>query len=513
VKWVVFEKMALLLPAVGPLRGQLAPSPSVVPYFTWTELNAGSGYSQSSKAEFRVFLREKYPSIDHLNRAWGCDYGSFDAIEPPPSHQQAVRKVASGLTYEFESFRRASFARLWKGVKGSLRQGNPEARLWLEGWGRFDYLPRHGMDQLALFDVADMAGVHTGSLGQPVQYAWQSALSRYSKTPIADGEINIYGSSFNGAASQDELRAAAEGHLFAQHAYGVRAFTFWNTQLSLSRAFSYSGPQLYVSSTDVPAPLSSSGPVIGLMRQKMDLYNPIIRNSSIVRSRVGILYSSTSHLSGWPYNEYEHEAMPIHAWLFESDYGYQFVHEDAVIDRREDFQGLDVLFVPWGIWLKADAERKLTQWVRDGGVLIASGPVGAFNEFGKPLGNLLRDAFGELEVTYGGNERAVTQLDANSIAKLRELGDLDTTHFGGWFWNLKLSHPRQEAKETLRLTDGTAVMLEAPLGSGRLIVAGGSIGKNAFRRFAMRQVEQRVTPLIQRNRNDGFHVISRIDRD
>jgi hypothetical protein len=66
-------------------------------------------------------------------------------------------------------------------------------------------------------------------------------------------------------------------------------------------------------------------------------------------------------------------------------------------------------------------------------------------------------------------------------------------------------------KVLLALADGTPAMYEVPIGKGKLIVATGPIGKNGLRQWAMREVEQRVTPLVRKVRDDGFHVLPRMD--
>ena len=516
-RWDLWNPYAreFLLTAVENYARETAQLPNMRPWFTWTELSAGEGYSEYAAAAFKKYLKDHYGTIEVLNEDWGTSYADFEAIESPPPPGEELREEASPVAYYFQKFRRDTFTALWNDVRAALQRGNPDARLWLEGWGRFDYLPHHGMDHLALFDAADLAGSHVGSMGQQLQYGWQEALSRYSGTPISDGEINVFGVRYNGSTDQEGLRAAAEQHLLTQFFQGVRAFTFWDTQFKLWRNFSSGGPYLYRTSDtrgSRASPMASNVGTIGLIRRKMDHYDPILKGTRVLPPGVGILYSPSSMISGWPYDEVEHETNPIHSWLFQADTGYQFVHEDALVDQRETLENFRVLFVPWGMWLQPGAETALADWVKRGGILIASGPVGAYNQIGKPLANLLQEAFGPLDISYEANERlGETRLDDASIQFLRDLGDRNTTHFGGWAWNVVLKDPPTTVREVLNLADGKPVAFEAPLGEGQIIFTTGPIGKNALRKWALRQVERRVQPLVRVGKNDAFRVQPRVD--
>jgi len=496
--------------ALSEIAKGIVPDPHVIPWFYWGEPNAGEGYSQSARKYFREYLKGKYADLADLNEKWSSDYASFDDIDVPPPPGELLRVKASGLTYEFEKFRRDSHTNWWRQAAAALRRGDPRARLWLEGWGRYDYTWRKGMDQLALFDVADMSSVHTGSMGQDTQRTWGASLSRYSGTPIADGEINIYGPYYNGFATMDELRAAAEQHVLAQTWYGVRAFMFWTSQFLMYRAYSYGGPRLY--DRHRVGPLSSSCFAIRTVRKKCDRYNSIVKNTEILRPEVAILYSSTSMINSWPYNEVEHETYPIHSWLYHSDYGYWSVHEDAIVDGREDLHHFRVVIAPWAAWLQPQAASRLLSYVKNGGVLISSGPVGAFDQYGRPLNTILQAALGEVEVEFAAHERlGENRLSAQSIKLLRKLGDEMTTHFGGWVWSIKQLQRDPGQNALLTLADGTPVVYEAEVGAGKVIIATGPLGKNQMRRFVLNEIAQRVRPLVRKTHDDGFHILPRID--
>ncbi|MDD5707130.1 MAG: sugar-binding protein [Kiritimatiellae bacterium] len=480
------------------------------PWFYWGESMGCRGYSLAARKAFPEYLKERFGAITNLNSAWGTTNVSFEEIVPPPPMETVLRTNATGLAYEFERFRREGLVRWVKDAGVALRKGNPQARFWLEGWGRYDYLLNQGMDQYALFQASDLSACHTGSMGQDAQRPWQLALSEYSGTPQSDGEINIYGPWYNGFCDMNMLRAAAESSVLMQSWYGVRQYLFWYSQFLSVRVPSYAGCVLY--DENLLSPLSPSCFAVRTVRAKTDLYDSIVKAAHVVHSPVAILYSSTSFINSWPYNEVEHETYPLHAWLFHSDYGYSMVHEDALVDGKEDLHSYQVVLAPWAMWLQPEAAEVLLSFVKRGGVLIGSGPVGAFDPWGKPLNTILDAALGKVDVAYAANERlGDNRLSDDSIARLRALGDEQTTHFGGVAWSVTQKQARAEARVILKLADGTPVAYEAPLGQGKVIVATGSLGKNGLRRFVMSEIETRAVPLVRKTRDDGLHVLPRMD--
>ena len=417
------------LKTVTNLARETARNPHLLPWYYWGEPACASGYSPAARRAFGEYLRGKYGEIGKLNAAWGSNYGAFTEIQPPPPPGVELRKQASGLTYEFETFRRESFVQWWRDTAAALRKGDPRARLWFEGWGRYDYLLNHGMDQLGSFDASDLASVHVGGATDTMR-VWGSSLAAYSGTPLADGETLACGDYYQGFANLPQLQAAAEEHLLASTWYGARLFQFWTNTLAMSQVYSYGGPRLYDGS--YLAPLSPVAGALRTVRRKSDLFDPIVKSTRIVPSAVGVLYSSTSFINSWPYNEVEHEMGPIHGWLFQSDWGYRYAHEEAIADGREDLQSFRVLVAPWAMWLQPQAAQALLAWVRAGGVLISSGPVGAYDQYGKPLGTILDAALGKDPIGLRGRRAARRhQLSAESQAYLRGWGTRTPAISGG----------------------------------------------------------------------------------
>jgi beta-galactosidase len=119
-------------------------------------------YSTSALLAFREWLKSRYPSIDHLNRAWGnvfwsMEYRSFDEIElpnltvtnPNPSHQLDFARFSSD---QVKSFNRLQI--------DLIRQFSPGRTILHNFMGRsLDF------DHFALSEDLDAAGWDSYPLG------------------------------------------------------------------------------------------------------------------------------------------------------------------------------------------------------------------------------------------------------------------------------------------------------------------------------------------------------------
>ena len=97
-----------------------AANPHVVGWQVDNELGNSHGdlcFCEHCEARFREWLKEKYGTIEELNRHWGTafwsqDYGSFDEVDSPkatvtghnPSHQLDWKRFCSDLVLEFHQF-------------------------------------------------------------------------------------------------------------------------------------------------------------------------------------------------------------------------------------------------------------------------------------------------------------------------------------------------------------------------------------------------------------------------
>lgn len=76
------------------------------------------------------------------------------------------------------------------------------------------------------------------------------------------------------------------------------------------------------------------------------------------------------------------------------------VPEEAIVVGAEDLSRLEAIVAPWAVNVSDKLQDMLLAWVRGGGTLICSGPFGLCDQWGNCSGHLMREAFGELELTF-----------------------------------------------------------------------------------------------------------------
>lgn len=84
-------------------------------------------YCENCAAEFRVWLRGRYGSLDEVNRRWntafwGHTYTSWDYIEPPSNLGE---RTIQALTVDYDRFQTESLIELYKAERDILRAATP----------------------------------------------------------------------------------------------------------------------------------------------------------------------------------------------------------------------------------------------------------------------------------------------------------------------------------------------------------------------------------------------------
>ena len=468
-----------------------------------------NGYSPSAKRKFRAYLGKKHGSGAAMNKTLGTQYASFQAVEPPADMGLVLRRTAGPLDYDFERFRRTAMVNLFAQATRAFKEVNPELLVWFESMGRFDLTAPHGIDCYNTFKIADIASTHSqGDFNR----IWNMSVHRYAKGSVYGKQENIPSESSAHCNPKTEwLRASNKSGFLIEMLCGNRCLGAWNCTFVNRRASEYYGPYLYDGRRDLQ-PFRAAG-AVPLTRRRADMLLPILNAVRWRHPRIGMLYSTTTQLVGWPYQEMEHEAFPIHRWLYHSGLLYFVTHEDALTDRSESLADYHVIVAPLATHTRRELDTRYVQWVRNGGTLVSSGPFGVYDQHGKPDLTLLKEVFGDLTVTYQTDERGdKNALSPDSIAWLRnEVGDLVTTAQGGWFWKITLKEKRPDTRVLLALADGTPVLLEGTLGKGRVIFSACGLGQNGLAKVVLRQVRRRVVPFASVGEHAGFLSIPLVD--
>jgi Beta-galactosidase trimerisation domain len=156
-------------------------------------------FGPDSLANFRRWLRQRYGSLDALNRSWQSTHTSWDAVMPETT-QEARRSGVYPRWADHRTYMEVSFAHAYQVVRDAVVEGDPQGRIALSGtqvttayngcdWWRLDrviddFLSYSGGNQWDFHRSFAKPGARIGfwtgygRSGRPVQHEiWTAALS------------------------------------------------------------------------------------------------------------------------------------------------------------------------------------------------------------------------------------------------------------------------------------------------------------------------------------------------
>jgi hypothetical protein len=102
-------------------------------------------YSDHSLAAFRKWLRERYPTLHHLNARWAAGFTTWDSVLPDTT-DEAMRRTDANYTSwsDFKEFMDVAFAAALKMGNDAIRSVDSHAYVGIggaqmPGWGGYDY--------------------------------------------------------------------------------------------------------------------------------------------------------------------------------------------------------------------------------------------------------------------------------------------------------------------------------------------------------------------------------------
>ncbi|MBU0606982.1 MAG: beta-galactosidase, partial [Armatimonadetes bacterium] len=368
------------------------------------------GYTDASRRAFRDGLQQRFKTIAALNAAWGSAYADFTAIEPPKYEAlEAMAPADLPLIYEWRKFRKRTYADFEAEVAAAYRAGdqghhpiaNRFARMYLNGqWPPdpfhtyrlvdecTDIFCTHNCAEGSALDRAELVYYHSLAerLGKP-----RGAMEYYPLAP----ESNHFGS-----GSDYGLRLVRRGmnNMWLAAAWDVTMTCAW---IQNSRAYEAG------KNTGVWSPTRESGytllhdsaAAVSLVKSQMNAgLSDALVHSRVVPAPIAMLAPYDAPLVCWPPGQVAAEGQLVHRFLEEQNYDYTCVPEELIVSGEEKLTSTKVLVAPYVLWASRALQDKLLAWVQRGGMLIAVGPFGLWDGYGRPAGTLLRQAWGDVEL-------------------------------------------------------------------------------------------------------------------
>jgi hypothetical protein len=117
--------------------------------------------SPPSLEGMRAWLKERHESLAALNRAWGTEFPTWEAVTPALTRDALRSEAAVPSWMEFKAWMDVAFARAVRAGANAIHRGDPEALAALEGaqvpgWGGYDYGQlAAAVDAMEIYDLGN----------------------------------------------------------------------------------------------------------------------------------------------------------------------------------------------------------------------------------------------------------------------------------------------------------------------------------------------------------------------
>ena len=322
--------------------------------------------SDHSLAEMRNWLRQQYGSLDALNRQWTSGFASWDDVVPMTT-DEALQRAGDNFSawVDFKEWMDVSFARALERGTRAVHSADPDAIAAIEGaqipgWGGYDYSRlATSVDAMELYDYGE------------------NVVMARSFNP----ELIMLTTSFQ--------RGPWEAHrVWRELLRGTRGLVLWDSDGDfvgkdgvLGARGREAAPYFSAIRTGIGALLINSEPNIDGVGM---LYSPASR-------RVQWLLDRKASIDDWSRRgsstEYQDDAIKSNTRQFAhalAHMGLQYRFVSSAQLQQGD-RGYRVLILPHAIALGAGEAMAVRDFVRHGGVVIADGEPGLFDEHGRRL--------------------------------------------------------------------------------------------------------------------------------
>ena len=380
----------------------------------------GECHCELCQQAFRDWLKEKYGTIDALNRAWNAkfwshDYPDFEAVESPAPHGE---NSVHGLKLDWKRFVSHQTIDFMKWERDCIREIVPEAKVctnmmyFYDGIDYFDmakeidlatwdayptwHKPTETIEQTAM-DTGFMHDLIYSVKGQPF-WLMENCPGPTNWQPISKGKkpgVNIL-------AGMQTVAHGGDGVLFFQ----------WRQAQGSSEKFHAAmvshdcreDNRIYMECAELGSMLKElSENIAGTKREKQAAIVYDWSNKWALEDAQGPRNKGLS---------FKHELLRHYTGLRQNGIDVQMINEDS------DISGYKLIVAPMLYMLRDDFSRKLREFVKNGGTLVVTYWSGVVNEtdlcyLGDTPYNLT-DVLGvrrmEIDAMYDGEARRCVSL-------------------------------------------------------------------------------------------------------
>lgn len=469
--------------------------PHVINWATPTYIdNPEFCFCKYTVARFRRWLQKKYGTLEAVNRAWYREYASWDEVQP--------NRLSTILSYtDFIDWKQFIADKLGQDLADryhAVKEVIPNAvatshaagiglfssPLWWEGQPD-DWTMKNQVDYYG----TSFYPKHSFFMDRDV--AWRGALLDFTRSfGYADGGrgfwIGELQAGFGTVAlgvgktvTPDDLRVWTWSAL----ARGAKAINYyaWYPMSSGYESGGYGMIQL-------DGTLTERSRVAGSIAQVVNEHQQLFLDAKPPKAQVAIVYNPLSYFVGGRQREaagtgpqgevngIERDSMMgMYRALFPTNVPVDFIHISHL--SQQVLQGYKLVLLPYPLMIPASSAAPLTQYVQNGGTLVAEARLGWNNERG--LASPTIPGMGLFQV-MGCKETAV-QLGANGRTSLHWTGDqlagmkAGDSIPGRWFEET-LSPFGPDAQVVAQFPSGQAAAVMSRYGKGKTLMLGSYVG-------------------------------------
>lgn len=453
-------------------------------------------YCPSSQARFREWLKKKYRNIENLNQAWHRTYRNFEEVEPP--------RYGTILTYtdyvDFQEYISDKLAEDLALKAQAIKKVLPETTVTSHSAipGLFSRPSWDGTpDDRKMNDSVDYYGVsiypkHAGAVRPWSPFFRAAGLDfvrsmSWPNNGFYVGELQagygVFGMKVSVPVTAEDLR----DWMWSMAACGARAINIY-AYYPMSSGYEAGGYGLVELDGTLTPRAVEAGKVAKTISKNMNLF----LEAKPAQAEIAIVYNPLSHLVGGQqtftsegqpvgYNNLSESLQGVHRAFYEQGYQVDFLHVRDLEARAKNYR---LVIAPYPVMISQKYIRDLIDYVKSGGTLLVEARCGWVDEKGYsfpvlPGGGLdqvlgCREA-GLLPLPKTG-KMVVTQTH-EALPFLKPGDSLDTVFFEETF---ELTDKKAQVLATSE--DGKPMLVLAPYGQGKALVAGSFLG-SAYHHF------------------------------
>jgi beta-galactosidase len=428
-------------------------------------------YCPHTIKKFQDRLREQFGSLENLNKAWHRRYATFEQVMPGKRPGRVYTEMTA-----FEEFITARSVEFGQKRYSIIKKIDPKRPVTVHGgkptvlYGSDTYLsdtePSTVLHRGNDWDFADgIDGIGTSSF--PVweeidEYDFTARIA-YSRSAARGRELWLSelqgGRAATGFDSHKAVEAAVQQRwLWNGIAQGATAVLFWCWR---DEVFGRESAGFGLSGAD-----GKAGERLEAMRETsriIEANQPLLQDYMPEKGRVGVWFSPSTYYLEWAERGAALSAMEsiggyVRA-LLRNDIAFRVVEEKHLDELKE----LGVLFMPRCLVLPPEAEEALLDYLSDGGILVVESEFGAFNTSG---------------IYLYPNERFLAR-----TAEIEEAGrrELSTETIKVYLAGSRYTVGAEQWLTPYRIGGGESVVIERPVGNGKVIGIGSYLGAPYYR--------------------------------